>query len=167
MDITQSTILLLAIFSMVIVTFVSVIPFVPGPILVWGIGLLTAFLTGFARVTPLASIIMTVFMLAGTFQEFWLPIFGIRSEGLSCLGAVGSIIGGLIGTFLIPIPILGTILGSVVGALLVELARFRQMRRAFTAGKVAFTLYLWGVVVEFGFSILIILTFVLSAWSMG
>jgi hypothetical protein len=39
------------------------------------------------------------------------------------------------------------------------------MRRAFTAGRVAFTLYLWGVVVEFAFCILIILTFAVSAWS--
>ncbi len=167
MDITQSTILLLALFSMGIVAFLSIIPFVPGPILVWSIGLLTAFLTGFDRVTPLAAGLMTIFMLVGTFQEFWLPFFGIRSEGLSCLGAIGSIIGGLVGTFLIPIPIIGTILGSMAGALLVELARFREMRRAFTAGRVAFTLYLWGVVVEFAFSILIILTFAVSAWSTG
>ncbi|MBZ0295380.1 MAG: DUF456 domain-containing protein [Anaerolineae bacterium] len=158
----METILIIAIAVMVIVTFVSVIPFVPGPMLVWGIGLVAAFLTGFDRVTVAANVIMFVLMLIGTFQEYWLPLFGIRAEGLSCLGAIGSIVGGIAGTFIIPIPILGTVIGSVLGTLIIEYARIKEMQHAVRAGKTALKLYLWGVVVEFCFSVLIIAVFIFS-----
>lgn len=161
----METILLIAVAVMIIVAFVSVIPFVPGPMLVWGIGLVAAFLTGFEHVTIAANVMMFVLMLVGTFQEYWLPLFGIRAEGLSCLGAIGSVIGGIAGTFLIPIPILGTIIGSVLGTLVVEYTRIREMQHALRAGKTAFKLYLWGVVVEFCFSVLIIVVFILSILS--
>ncbi len=167
MEIVQSSILLIAIVSMIIVTLVSIIPYIPGPIFVWGIGLITAFLTGFERVTVPSVILMSLFMLVATLQEYWLPFFGIRGEGLSCLGVVGSIIGGLVGTFLIPIPILGTITGMVIGTFVVEYTRIQEMRHALRAGKTVFKLYLWGMVVEFAFSVLIIITFILSALSTG
>ncbi len=163
----ETSILLLAIASMILITLVSIIPYVPGPIFVWGVGLVTAFLTSFERVTIPAVVLMTLFMLAGTFQEYWLPLFGVRGEGLSCLGAVGSIVGGLAGTFLIPVPILGTIVGMVLGALVIEYARIREMSHALRAGKTAFKLYLWGMVVEFAFSVLIIATFIISTLSTG
>ena len=152
---------------MIVALFASIIPFIPGPILVWGIGLVTAFLTNFERITPLASVGMTLLMLAGATTPYWLPFFGLRDEGLSCLGAVGSIIGGLVGTFLIPIPILGTIIGSMVGALLIEFARIREIRRALRAGQLAFKMYLVGILVDMTFSLVIIIVFVVSAWSTG
>ena len=163
----ETSILLIAIASMIVITLVSLIPYVPGPIFVWGVGLVTAFLTNFERVTIPAAVLMTLFMLAGTFQEYWLPLFGVRGEGLSCLGAVGSIVGGLVGTFLVPIPILGTITGMVLGTLVIEYARIREMSHALRAGKTAFKLYLSGMVVEFAFSVLIIATFIISALSTG
>lgn len=162
MEILQSTLLLIAIGAMIVMAFVSIVPFIPGPLLVWGIGLVAAVLTGFDRV-PLGAVILTFFlMLVGTFQEYWLPIFGVRAEGLSCLGAIGSIVGGIAGTFLIPVPILGTIIGTVAGALLVEYARIQEMRHAYQAGMTAFRLYLWGVLVEFIFSVGIIIVFIIS-----
>jgi uncharacterized protein YqgC (DUF456 family) len=167
MEIAESFLLTISLILMIVALFASIIPFLPGPILVWGIGLAAAYLTNFERVTPVASIVMTLLMLAGATTPYWLPFFGVRDEGLSCLGAVGSIIGGLLGTFLIPIPILGTIIGSIIGTLLVEFARIREMRRALRAGQIAFRMYMIGILVDMTFSLVIIIVFAVSAWSTG
>lgn len=164
MAITESLLLIISLVTMIVVMFASIIPFMPGPIFVWGIGLAAAFLTHFTRVTPLAAALMTLLMIAGSTTPYWLPFFGIKSDGLSCLSAVGSIIGGLIGTFLIPIPILGTIIGSVGGALLVEFLHIGEVQRAVRAGRVAFKMFLVGTLLDFAFSFSIILVFVISVW---
>jgi uncharacterized protein YqgC (DUF456 family) len=167
MEFTSQAILLIAIFAMIIATLLAIIPYIPGPILVWGIGLVTAFVTGFAHITVAAVLVMTVLMLLGTLQTLWMPLFGIQSAGLTCLGAVGSIIGGIAGTFLLPIPVVGTIIGSIAGALLVELVRFPHPSRAIQAGRTAFTLYVWGKAAELAFCLGIIAVFAFSAWSAG
>lgn len=167
MEITESILLIISLIAMVVVMFASIIPFMPGPIFVWGIGLAAAFLTSFERVTPLAAILMTLLMVGGSTTPYWLPFIGIKGDGLSCLAAVGSIIGGLLGTFLIPIPILGTIIGTVGGALLVEFIHIGETQRAIRAGRVAFRMYLVGMLVDFAFSLSIILVFIISVWSTG
>lgn len=167
MEIAESLLLIVSLIAMVVAMFASIIPFMPGPILVWGIGLAAAFLTNFARITPLAAVLMTLPMLAGSTTPYWLPFFGLKGDGLSCLGAIGSIVGGLIGTFAIPIPILGTIIGTVGGALLVEFIHIGETQRAIRAGRVVFKMYLMGMVIDFGFSLTIIVMFVVSAWSTG
>lgn len=167
MELAASTILVIATILMIVIMFASLIPFIPGSLLVWGIGLAAAFLTGFERITPIAAAIMTVLMLGGASSPYWLPFFGARGSGMSCLGAVGSIIGGLLGTFFIPIPILGTLIGLAAGTLIVEYARIGELRRAMQAGGIALRLYFVGILVDIGFSLGIILTFLISAGSTG
>ncbi|MAS36026.1 MAG: hypothetical protein CL610_18605 [Anaerolineaceae bacterium] len=138
--------------------FVSIIPFIPGPVLMWALAVIYAVVT--STLPPASLVIITLLMLAGATSDYWLPFAGVRTQGLTCLGAVGSIIGGLVGTFLIPLPILGTLIGSIAGAVLVEFVRFRQTRQAITAGQIAFKLYLWSTVIQFILSLAILLTFV-------
>jgi uncharacterized protein YqgC (DUF456 family) len=75
------------------------------------------------------------------------------------------LIGGVLGTFLIPVPILGTLIGAVVGAMGVEFVRFGELQIALDAGGHAFRLYLLSVTVEFASSLLIIAVFALSVWA--
>jgi uncharacterized protein YqgC (DUF456 family) len=159
--------MVVALVLMVISLFLSLIPLIPGPLLVWGIGTLFAFLNEFERVTYLAVGLMTLLMVLGSTAEFWLPVFGLKTQGGSCLTSLGSLGGGIIGTFLIPIPILGTAIGAVVGALLVEMLRVGELRGALSAGKRAFELYLLSMVVEFAASGAILVVFIVSLWVTG
>ncbi len=167
MEIAESLLLIISLIAMVVVMFASIIPFLPGPVFVWGIGLAAAFLTHFERITPLSALLMTLIMISGSTTPYWLPLFGMRGEGISCLTSIGSIVGGLVGTFVIPIPILGTILGIVGGALLVEFIHIGETQRAIHAGRIAFKMYLIGLLVDFAFSFGIILVFIFSVWSTG
>lgn len=152
----------LAIFLMFLTLVVSLIPYVPGPALMWLIGIVFAFVDDFERVTMPAVILMTIFMVIGSTTEFWLRALGMQRRGGSCWGFLGSIIGGTVGTMVIPIPILGTLIGAVAGALIVEFMRIGELRHALHAGQSVIEMYVVGILVEFTMSVCILGIFVAS-----
>jgi uncharacterized protein YqgC (DUF456 family) len=156
----QSILQLFTIVAMIVVVLASIIAFVPGAILTWALAIVYSLSTGLVS-TPV-MIVMTLLMVAGATGDYWLPIIGVRGQGLSCLGAIGSFVGGIAGTLLIPIPVLGTIAGSIAGAMLVEFGRIRQLRHALQAGRTTIKLYILGALVQFSISLAILLVFVVS-----
>ncbi len=159
MNIAESGLTILASVLMVLALLISVLPFLPGPLLLWGISLVYGFLTHFQYLTVPSAILITILMLIGTTKDIWLPILGIRTQGVSCSSALGMIIGGTVGTFTIPIPLIGTLIGAVAGAILLELLRIGEMSGALRAGGYAFRTFIWGMVTEFGFNLLIVAVF--------
>ncbi len=164
MELADSALIAIALILMAISSLLSVVPFMPGPLLVWGIGTIFAVIDGFDRVGYPALALMTVLMIAGSTSEVWMQFFGIRMEGSSCLSTIGSLAGGLVGTLAIPVPILGTVIGMVGGALAFELMRAGELNRAVKAGHNTFKLYLVSFVVEFGASAAIMGVFALNLW---
>jgi hypothetical protein len=142
--------------------FLSLVPILPGSLVVWGIALVAGLIDNFQRITPTAFVVMTIIMVIGQLSDFWLPLFGIQSGGLSCTASIGSIIGGMVGTFIIPVPILGTLIGAIIGAWLVDYLQRRNMDTAVTAGKEAARLFAIGYAVRFISSLLIFIVFMIS-----
>jgi uncharacterized protein len=142
------------------------VPVVPATAVQWAIGMLFAGATGFQRVTPLAAVVMTGIMLAGVTSSLWLPYFGMRGKGLSCLGMIAFLIGGVVGTA-IPIPIVGSIIGGVAAVMVVEYARVREIRAAMQSGRAALKTVLLGFVLEFIFSLTIFIIFLVSVVTTG
>lgn len=164
LSLAGSVVLALVIIAMMLSTLASFVPFIPGPVLVWGIGAVYAAFTGLDRVTFWALLAMTGIMAIGSTADFWMQLLGVHMEGGSCLATLGSIVGGTVTTFIIPIPIIGTVIGMVLGALAFEFMRQRELDPALKAGKNALNVYLLSVAVEFTASILILLFFLLSIW---
>lgn len=162
MDIGESTLTIIAGVAMVGGLLLSLLPFLPGPLLLWGISLVYAILTNFQNVTVLSMIVITILMIVATSKDIWMPIIGMKTYGVSCSSALGMSVGGLVGTFVIPIPILGTLLGAIVGAVLMELLNAGEMSRALRAGGVAFKAFILGIITEFGFNLLIVAVFFAS-----
>jgi uncharacterized protein len=154
----------LVIAVMLMLLAVSIIPNVPGPLLIWLVGSIYAISDGFDRITLLALLIMSIFTLIGSTSDIWLLYFGVQNRGGSCWGILGSIVGGILGTFFIPIPLFGSLIGALIGALAVELMRSRELYAAMRAGRGVVESYIYGVIVEFCMSLCIIVTFVASAW---
>lgn len=165
MDIGESTLTIIAGVAMVGGLFLSVLPFLPGPLMLWGISLVYAILTNFQNVTVLSMIVITILMIVATSKDIWMPIIGMKTYGVSCSSALGMSVGGLVGTFVIPIPILGTLLGAIAGAVLMELLNAGEMSRALRAGGVAFKAFILGMITEFGFNLLIVAVFFASVLS--
>jgi uncharacterized protein len=162
----------LALILMVGVMLVSLLPFVPGPALMWvvaaafgvGEGLIDGgtITDGFQRLHLAIFAIMTVIMVVGSTTDFWMPVVGMRVQGGSCWGSLGSLIGGLVGTFAIPIPIIGTLIGAILGALLFEFIYIGDARKAFSAGGLAMKAFFLGLLFEITASGLILALFILS-----
>lgn len=148
LEMAHSAAIALGAVLMIIATVLAISPILPGALMAWGVAIITAFITGFERITPFASILITAIMFVSITSDIWLPMLGVKTSGLTCLSAIGSFFGGLIGTFVIPIPILGTLIGSILGALTAELIAFRGIRNAYRAGKTAVKLWVAGTVVE-------------------
>ena len=86
--------------------------------------------------------ILFVLAFAGEVLEWMLTLVGVKSQGVSRYGLIGTIAGAVVGGMLLSIfPIIGTIigifLGSLIGAFLLELYNARDTRRAFKAAKAA------------------------------
>jgi uncharacterized protein YqgC (DUF456 family) len=107
---------------------------------------------------------MTILMVVGSTTDIWLRALGMQRRGGSCWAALGSVIGGILGTGLIPIPIVGTLVGAVAGALLVEFMRMGEVKVAMDAGRSVVESYLLGMVIEFVISIMIVANFLISVW---
>ena len=162
----------LAAIMMIGVLLISIIPLIPGPLLMWlaamAFGVAEGVISGggltggFHRLHPVAAVIMTVIMLVGSTSEFWMPVLGMRAQGASCWGSLGTLLGGIAGTFFIPMPICGTMIGAVAGALLFELIHVGDAREAFKVGGLAVRVYFMELAVEYGTSIVIFAVFVAS-----
>jgi len=167
MDFTQQTLIFFGTMLMVGALVVSFIPILPGTVIVWLAALAFGLVDGWTRFTPAAGVIATAIMIFSVSSDFWLPAMGVKTGGLTCLGAIGSLVGGLVGTFVIPLPICGTLIGAVAGALLVELIHFRQLNKAVQAGRAAATLFLVGYAVEAACSIAVFVVYVVSLATTG
>jgi hypothetical protein len=152
---------------MIIGVFLSLVPILPGSLVVWGIALAAALLDNFQRISPAAFVVMTIIMVISQLSDFWLPLFGVRSGGLSCAASIGSIVGGMVGTFIIPVPLLGTLIGAIVGALAVDYLQRQNVDTAVTAGKEAARLFAIGYAVRFISSLMIFIVFIISLVTQG
>jgi uncharacterized protein YqgC (DUF456 family) len=165
----ETILIIITLALMALSLFLSAIPLVPGPVLVWSVAVAFAFLNDFERTPYLAVTVMTLIMLSGSTTRFWLPVIGFQSAegGGSCLGTIGSILGAMIGSFVIPIPILGAIIGAIVASIGIALLQAKERQNLFKIGRDTLKTYIAGLVLEFCASILIILVFITSVVMTG
>lgn len=162
MEFLESTLILLTCSAMTIVLLISLIPFVPGPALLWGISLAFGILDNFNRLPVLAFLVMTFLMVAGSTTDFWMPLLGMKARGATLGSTLATIAGAMAGTFFIPIPLLGTLAGAMTGALAVEFLYVGNARRSMRAAGMALESYLLSILVEFVINVSIVGLFVLS-----
>ena len=123
---------------------------------------------------PATLIVLVVLAVVGELLEFLLSAAGARKAGGSRFGAlmalIGSVAGGIIGTFAIPIPVVGTLLGACGGAfggaLIGELMLGRQMGDSLRSGEGAAVGRLLGTVgkLAVGLAMYLIIAFA-AFWS--
>lgn len=158
----ETTLIAIVVIIMIIALMISIIPFIPGPALLWAIAVIFAVLDGFDRMTIPAVVIMTLMMVVGSTSDLWMRWLGMRSRGTSCWGVLGSFAGGIIGTGFMPI--IGTLIGAILGALLVEFMRLGDVKIAMDAGRATMEAILLSILIEFSMSVGIFAVFMLTLW---
>lgn len=110
------------------------VPVLPGTLLVWAGILFYAWpYNGFATFSPwLFALITIIALIAGT-ADLWLPLLGAKSTGASWKTLAVGLLGAMLGTFLLPLPVIGTVVGYGLGILLAEYLRLQAWRPALRA----------------------------------
>lgn len=127
-----SIVLVLALLVMVVGLIGTVLPVIPGTILIFLSALGYAFVEGFQTVGWPTLIALGVLALVATTADIWASSVGAKVGGASGWSVLAGMIGGLIG-FLV-LSLVGAIIGAILGVLLTEIVRLGDWRKALKAG---------------------------------
>ncbi len=131
----------------------SVVPWMPGPLLVLAGALLWAIVTSFETLGVGRLAILAALMLVSFLLNFVAGAIGARRYGGSRWGVVGAVVGAIVGLFFGP---LGLLFGPVIGAIGGELAHGATLEGGLRSGFGA----LGGLLVSFVADLVICLTMI-------
>ncbi len=156
----------LALFLMMLGLVGSVVPVLPGAILVWFGALAWAIGENFQRLNWPTLIVMGIIAIVATFSEYWLAPLTQKQSGFGWKNVVVAMVGGIAGGILLSeVPIIGTLFGAAVGSVVgVSVFTFwqrRNFRDAMRAGQAYLTGCALSALVEVTASLLMIAIF---AW---
>jgi uncharacterized protein YqgC (DUF456 family) len=127
----------IAVFFILVGLVGVILPMLPGILLIW-LSVFFFFLVerglGFAAIDPITFGVITALALVAGTSDIWLPLLGARRSGSSKRAMVAGLLGGLLGTFVLPIPLLGTVVGYAAGVLLGEYQKHGNWDKALRAG---------------------------------
>ncbi len=138
----------------------TVVPILPGTLLIWlGTAVYVWYVGAETFGVGLFIFLSLVAVVTGT-ADLWLPLLGAKVGGASKRALLFGTLGAILGTFLLPIPVVGTVAGYIAGLFLGEYHKHRDWQIAKKTGWQG--LASWGVAtaVQFGGGILILLIFV-------
>lgn len=96
----------------------TLIPIIPGVLLMWLIIFIYALVDGFTAVSTASFIIISLIALITGTSDIWLTLFGTKKGGASVKSMLIGMAGAVVGSFIFPI--IGTIAGYIGGLLLGE-----------------------------------------------
>lgn len=142
----------------------SVVPLLPGPLIIWVGALVWAWDNDFTRVgIPTLAFLLILALVAWT-SDFLINTILSRRAGASWKSIFGSILGGILGGILlsglIPVPIFGSLIGATIGALLGAFAVEYIDKRNVNAALNAMKSYLGSVALASVVEIMIAMTMV-------
>jgi hypothetical protein len=136
---TQSVVLFISLFGMMIGLIFTVVPPLPGTVIIWAAAIFYGLALGWEELGWLTFSLLTVLMLLGIIADALGGQFGAKLGGASCLAIfLGSVIGFGLGivTGLVGTPLVGCLVGvagTLGGILLVERLRYGDWQAAITA----------------------------------
>jgi uncharacterized protein YqgC (DUF456 family) len=140
----------------------SLLPVVPGSVIVW-LGVIThrLWLGADDSVSWKIVVFTGLLTLIGLLGDLILGLWGARKFGASWKGAAGALGGAFVGFFLPP-PLFWLVVGPILGAILGELAAGRTFREGGRAGLGAVIGGIVAFALKFGISVCVIALFLLD-----
>jgi uncharacterized protein YqgC (DUF456 family) len=128
--------------------FMSVMPF-PGILYMFAIALVAAFFDGFVHLSGFDIGVLAALSVLVMLVDVFSGVVGAKAGGAHWSSVIWSIVGFVVGSIVIPVPILGSLAGMFLGVLVSEWYRTRDMRHANRAALGSF----WGWVAGTGFKL--------------
>lgn len=141
----------------------SVLPVIPGSVIVWAGVIIHKLWMGEDSVTWKIVILTGVLTLIGQALDIVMGIWGARRFGATWKGAVGAFLGAFVGFFLPP-PLLWLILGPVIGAIIGELTAGRTFREGGRAGIGTVVGSIVAFALKFGLSVCVVVIFYVTLY---
>lgn len=142
--------------------FGLIVPIFPGLVIMWLATLVYGIVTGFRTLGIVLFIIITLLMIAGSIADNLMMGAGARKGGASWLAVGVAILAGVVGTIIWP-PI-GGLIAAPLGIFLLELVRYREFKKAWSAFLGLATGWGLSFFVRFGIGVMMILLWWLWVW---
>ncbi len=139
----------------------TVLPVLPGTLLVWGGVLLGAWIDDFTRVSIVTVVIISVLAVLAWALDFAAGLMGAKRAGASKLALIGAAVGTVVGIFM---GLVGVLFMPLVGAAVGEYWAQKDQQRA---AKVAFATWLGlliGMVAKVVLSFVMVGIFLVALW---
>ncbi len=132
----------------------SVIPVIPGPLLILAGAFLYAWHSDFQVITWTGISVLAFFALFSQALDYLASMVGAKKFGASLWGIIGAFAGGIIGIFLGGLP--GVIIGPFLGAFSFEILNGKNINAAIKIGFGTFIGFLAGTIGRFVIAITMI-----------
>ena len=161
-DWLNTSIFILVQLIMLVGLFGLFVPIFPGIVIMWLASLGYGLITGFSTLGIVLFILITLLMLFGTIVDNIMMGAGARKGGASWLTIGVALVGGVVGTLLWP-PI-GGLIAAPLAVFLLELVRYRELKKAWRAFLGLATGWGLSFFARFGIGIVIMLLWWLWVW---
>lgn len=129
----------------------TIVPILPGALLVAGAVVVWAVLTG-GTTAWVVAIAAVAIIAGGQLLKYLIPGKQLKATGVPNWVLFVGALGGIVGFFVVPV--IGLILGFVLGVFLAEAGRLRTFRDAWPTTLQAMKSAGWSVLIEFGSAVL-------------
>lgn len=136
----------------------TVLPVIPGTILIFLAALVYAVVEGFQAIGWPTLVVLGLLAAIATTADLWASSIGAKMGGASGWSVVVGLLGGLVGFLFFSLP--GAILGAVLGVLLIELIRVGDVKQALKAGSGWAIGWILSTVLQLGFGLVMVAIFV-------
>lgn len=158
----MTTDLIIALLIMGVGLLGAILPFLPGPTLVWLGALYYSWRTNWVEISPWTLLALLVVALLASTADLWMSYLGSRQGGAHWMSSLAGLVAGLVGLFLFSLP--GMLIGAVAAILAVEYHQHGSWTQAWQAGKGYLAGYLVSLLVQLGAGIVMIVWFLLALW---
>lgn len=124
----------------------TLLPFLPGLLLILGAAILYGVSEGFGATGVLAMTVIVALFVVGSLVSLVLARRSAKRGGAPTTSMLAAAVGGIIGMFVIPV--FGFVPGAIAGLLVAERARLRDWNAAWRVTWTATKSYLLGMLVE-------------------
>ncbi len=137
----------------------TVLPVIPGTVLIFVAAFLYALVEGFQAVGWPTLAVLAVLTVIATSADLWAASIGAKMGGASGWSVVLGLLGGLVGLIFFSLP--GAIIGALLAVVLVEIVRQKNWRGGFKAGSGWIVGWALSTVVQAGIGVVMVAIF---AW---
>ena len=141
-----------------------VLAFLPGLVIIWAAALGYGLAAGFGTLGWIIFAVLTVLMIAGSVIDNIMMGRAAHKEGAPWWAVLLALVAAIVGSFVIPIPVIGGILAALVTLFGIEWIRRKDWRKALASLKGMAIGWGWALVIRFIIGLVMIGLWLIWAW---